>query len=147
MSAHVPRRIFATPLVVTLAAACNSGAKSPDAVTLEPVASASATPSSTASATPSATGTPPMPERKWLVSKEGAVCTAAMDVDCGPDVDCNPPPPRTYACPPQITRYPATVVRKAGAKDCTTRVISDVPCPPKVACNPPPPHDETVPCP
>jgi hypothetical protein len=170
MAAHVPRRIFATPFVLTLAAtACNSGTapppKDPDpapsgtapTASAAPTTSASAAPTTSASAAPtatvaaSATGSAPpaAPEVRWTVDQDPKTkkCVAFVDYACAPGVSCNPPQPQDYACPKAIAHYPANVVRKSGATECTTRMVPDMSCPKGMHCNPPPPHDEPVPCP
>ncbi len=149
MSAHVPRRVFAAPFVATVtvglgtlgAAACNGAGATPPAQ--QPETTASAAPSATTSSAPA---DPPLGAASWKVTKVGSECEADREVVCNTSMPCTPHP-KKYACPPEVTRYPTTVARKAGATDCTVRVVPDMSCPPNVNCNPPPPHDVTVPCP
>ena len=40
----------------------------------------------------------------WIIEKRGELCHAEEeDHDCPPGVDCNPPSPKTFACPPGVT--------------------------------------------
>jgi hypothetical protein len=40
----------------------------------------------------------------WTIEKRGRDCHAEEDEhDCPPGVDCNPPKPRTFPCPPGVT--------------------------------------------
>lgn len=40
----------------------------------------------------------------WVIEKRGDLCHAEEeDEDCPPGVDCNPPAPRTFPCPPGVT--------------------------------------------
>jgi hypothetical protein len=40
----------------------------------------------------------------WIIEKRGDKCHAEEeDHDCPPGVDCNPPAPRTFECPPGVT--------------------------------------------
>ncbi len=110
MAAHLPRRVFAAPFVLTLASAC-----SPEPA--HPVSS----------------------DASWFVSKSGDTCQAESNVDiqCPKGASCNPPPPRTYECPAAITKYPAKVVRHGQATECKVEVTTQdgtiredpVPCP------------------
>ena len=40
----------------------------------------------------------------WIIEKRGELCHAEEeDHDCPPGVDCNPPAPREFPCPPGVT--------------------------------------------
>jgi hypothetical protein len=40
----------------------------------------------------------------WIIEKRGDKCHAEEeDHDCPPGVDCNPPAPKTFPCPPGVT--------------------------------------------
>lgn len=40
----------------------------------------------------------------WVIEKRGELCHAEEeDHDCPPGVDCNPPAPRQFPCPPGVT--------------------------------------------
>jgi hypothetical protein len=40
----------------------------------------------------------------WVIEKHGELCHAEEDDrDCPPGVDCNPPAPRQFPCPPGVT--------------------------------------------
>jgi hypothetical protein len=40
----------------------------------------------------------------WIIEKRGELCHAEEeDHDCPPGVDCNPPAPKTFPCPPGVT--------------------------------------------
>lgn len=165
MSAKLPRRSFAAPLVVTLAMpACfvTSGKPAP------------APPPShgTANDEPRAHVNPPRPQpeqpaqpdhpdqmqqqpapaklRTWTVyvttSGKSQECFAAHDVECPPKgATCNPPPPiKLASCPSGITAAKPYKIREDAPDSCA--LYYPMPdCPAGVACNPPRP--QTVSCP
>jgi len=76
----------------------------------------------------------------WTIEKRGDKCHAEEeDHDCPPGVDCNPPAPREFACPPGVTEerplhiaeLPDTtcVIVPAGCLD-TSCATEQIPCPP-----------------
>lgn len=152
MAARTPRRSFATPFVVTLAAApacyVQSSPQPQGPGPQQPP------PSQTAPADPQPQGpgpvviNPPMPQspplaapanQKWTVYKANDGCMAAVKVDCPPKAICNPPPPFKYECPQNVSLDKAiTVASNADGSACFVE-YEPVTCPPNVACNPPRP--------
>jgi hypothetical protein len=143
MAARTPRRTFATPLVITLAA-CSSPQTTtpphhnPPAPQPEP---GNNPPPTTDPATPAQTT-----EMRWHVTRMGANCAAHVDVNCPkpeagkPTHTCNPPPPIKYTCPEGLAdKSSLEIVRYAGAAECVV-VPEPVKCPPNAACNPPRPR-------
>jgi hypothetical protein len=60
----------------------------------------------------------------WTIEKRGADCHAEQeDHDCPPGVDCNPPAPRTFPCPPGVTEERPLHV--AELPDATCVVVPD----------------------
>ena len=60
----------------------------------------------------------------WTIEKRGAHCHAEEeDHDCPPGVDCNPPKPRTFPCPPGVTEEMPLHV--AELPDATCVVVPD----------------------
>lgn len=39
----------------------------------------------------------------WTIEKRGTDCHAEEEDACPPGIDCNPPKPRTFPCPPGVT--------------------------------------------
>ena len=167
MAARTPRRTFAHPFVVTLAAvpACAGPQQPPhrnpppppmDPATPAPDPGQTApttptTPTDPASPAPSPGGTgqaqqkPPDHTERWIVTRNGATCMATPRVECPtaapgkPMPTCNPPPASAYPCPDGMAEPSLTVVQYANTFEC---VIQPAPprCPPNAACNPPPPR-------
>jgi hypothetical protein len=108
MAANLPRRFFATPLTF-VASACASEVA-------HPISN----------------------ERSWTVTKEGDACAseANTDLTCPRGASCNPPAPRTYACPAEIKTFPAKVVRHSAGAECKVETTT-----------PDGMHEESVPCP
>ena len=107
MAAHLPRRVFATPFILTVASAC-----APESV--HPVSS----------------------ERSWIVTKDGDACQSESTTlfACPRGASCNPPPPISYDCPAAITTFPAKVVRHGDGAECKVAAPDGthedpVPCP------------------
>ncbi len=163
MSARIPRKVFATPFVVTLAA-CGGGAggeppQPPTPPTTEVTPTNPPAPDDhvlVPTATPSAT--PPVAkEQTWSLSKNGKECTTVAAVDCSqppgqPQHTCNPPPAVKYACPAGVEIVEGTTIaRPEGKTACELRrppKYFSVDCPKGEMCNPPPPqHFEPVPVP
>ena len=113
MAARTPRRSFATPFVVTLAAApaacyVQSGppASSPPPVQATqpeqgpPPAVVSNPPRPTS---PADTAQPAQPAQiavtTWTIFKSADGCSAAVKTECPKGVMCNPPRPRQFPCP------------------------------------------------
>jgi hypothetical protein len=150
MPARTPRRSFANPFVVTLAAlpGCHVAVDPPPNVPpVEPVATATAT-AATAPVAP--TAPPPGPpvaverEQTWSVIKSGGACQAFLQVDCPkpqPGVltpTCNPPAPVKYDCPAGLAEGGSVrVIQPAKQTECLK--MPQVRCPPLATCNPPPP--------
>src|SRR5262245_60967050 len=165
MPARIPRRSFATPFVVTLAAACSSSSPPP---THPPVynppppgdpAPTDPAPTPTEQPPPQPTqgpGIPPMnpptppTKRAWQVFKTKDGCMAVVKVDCPngqpgqPAPTCNPPPAHKYACPDNMSGD-SLVVTTFGTDNRCIVERQPVSCPPNVRCNPPP--LQYVPCP
>ena len=159
MAARMPRRTFATPFVVTLAAAPACYVQSAPQPQPQPVVEQSQPtdshpvvvsnpprpqpdPQPAPSDPPpnlSVSHNPPMPQQSnsWHVFKTNDGCEAIVNVQCPKGAACNPPPPQKYDCPPGIVAgKPLTVVTN-GQGDC---IIEPPACPPNVMCNPPRPH-------
>jgi hypothetical protein len=149
MPAHIPRRVFAAPFVITVAACATPDTTLPpqEPVTLPPTADPVATSDPTVAPPNDPPTDPPTGAAMWSINRNGNSCTAMMQTTCPPDASCNPPPPSAYTCPPEVSRYPATVRRAAGSAECAVLVMPDMTCPRGAYCNPPPPHDVKVPCP
>ena len=169
MAARTPRRSFATPFVVTLAAvpACyvQSGPSQPQpppqtAQPAEPPPSTNqppppvvvnpprpAEPPPTQPSTPAPPTPPPTQgsqEQKWTVYKAKDGCMAAIKVECQPKATCNPPPPFKYTCPENVSLEKPVTVATYDGNSCF--VEFEMPkCPPGVACNPPRPQPVTCP--
>ena len=165
MASRIPRRTFAAPFVITLAAGCYTQApppaqpppaNPPPPTQPDPVVANPPRPEPDPGPTQSPPMNPPAPQRppmnppapqtnaaEWTVTKQGAICTAAIKVTCPPAAMCNPPGPHPVDCLPYMADMAdgatLTVIRNAGAIDC---IIPPPPthCPPKAACNPPPPR-------
>ena len=160
MAARTPRRSFATPFVITLAAAPACYVQSTPPQT-------GPTTTTTSSAPPTNTQTPdqpptqgaptqgpgptvinpPMPQSqpaappntKWTVYKAADGCMAAFKVECQPKATCNPPPPFKYECPQNVSLEKSiTVASNADGSACFVD-YGPVSCPPNTACNPPRP--------
>jgi len=170
MAARTPRRSFATPFVVTLAAApaCFVQSAPPPAqpqpqpqpqpaqpsdthpviVTNPPRPQPEpATPPPQEHTNPSVIMNPPRPQpasTSWHVYKTKDGCEAIVNVECPAGASCNPPPPQKYDCPSGIAmNKPITVTSQP---DGTCLVEREPPkCPPHAMCNPPRP--QTVTCP
>ena len=165
MAARTPRKLFASPFVITLAASCSAPQQPPPNVNPPPPEQPSPSPSPDVGviSNPPRPGTDPSPspsqapgtfnsEQRWTVSKSGANCMAMAKVECpkpakpgGPMPTCNPPPPIKYACPDGFDGKEALqIVQRANDTECY--VDRPMPsCPPKAMCNPPPP--QKVACP
>lgn len=59
----------------------------------------------------------------WTIEKRGADCHAEEDDACPPGVDCNPPMPRTFPCPPGVTEDKP--LRVAELPDATCVIVPD----------------------
>jgi hypothetical protein len=60
----------------------------------------------------------------WTIEKRGDTCHAEEeDHDCPPGVDCNPPAPRTFECPPGVTE--AKPLHFAELPDTTCVIVPD----------------------
>lgn len=161
MAARSPRRTFANPFVVTLAAitplAATTVFAEPDTKPSPPSKNPPA-PKPEAKPNPKTVNPPPpkpVPkpepakfERHWTVSKiKGkASCEADPDADCPkpepgkPRHTCNPPPPIDYACPSGLADGETLkIVLRVGATECFQERAPTT-CPPNAKCNPPPPR-------
>ena len=168
MAARSPRKHFANPFVVTLAAlpACFTSpspgpSSSPQVVPApqpaqpggEPVVVTNPPPPP---AKPSSGGTAQPVDQKpqtyafdqrWTVSKTPTGCQAMARVECpkpkkagDPVPTCNPPPPMKVACPDNWNGVSAlTIVQHANQAECYIEG-PPVRCPKDVMCNPPPPR-------
>jgi hypothetical protein len=148
MAARTPRRTFAAPFVVTLAAipACYHDAQPAPQPPANPPGPVVTTPPPTDPATP-----PPAqkPNREWRITRGKDSCLAFAAATCPPkqgdaQPTCNPPPPTKYPCPDGMTDAALIVTQLGGEGDCF--ILPEMPkCPPNTACNPPPP--KKVQCP
>jgi hypothetical protein len=165
MASRIPRRTFAAPFVVTLAAGCfvekapppaqppPSQPPPPTVVSNPPRPQPDPDPKPNPNwpqnpPSPTDQSPPPKQRSEWTVTMTGGKCTAAIKVDCPPVAMCNPPGPRPTDCLPYMANMTEgvslTVVQYPGAADC---IIPPGPmhCPPKAACNPPPPRHVACP--
>jgi hypothetical protein len=162
MAARTPRRNFASPFVVTLAAvpACwtsSSPQQAPPTTTAQADPAPAPQPTTPpAEPAPQQQSRPPMnpprpkpvvpaepPGTQWTIFKQGDACSAAIKVECPQGATCNPPPPKPYACPDGITvERPVVII--AEEDGCYIK-HEPVHCPPRVMCNPPPPHKVACP--
>jgi hypothetical protein len=170
MAARLPRRSFATPFVITLAAAPAAcyvqGNPPPSTYPQEPAPAPSQTPPPTQTPPPveqtnpnqpppTVITNPPRPQNpdtqvqatnqtsQWTVFKSGDGCQAAVKTECPKGAMCNPPPPIKYACPENVT-LPVTVVTRDGGATCAIEFPMPS-CPPNAACNPPRPRPVACP--
>lgn len=157
MAARTPRRSFATPFVVTLAAAPACYVQSTPPQQPQQVQPAQSQPQPGQPDRPPVTVVnPPMPQapaattpnQKWSVYKQpDGVCMASIKVTCKPGTMCNPPPPQKYDCPANVSLdKPVTVASSADGMACFVEYPAAA-CPPNVACNPPRPTPVTCPKP
>ncbi|HEU0032365.1 MAG TPA: hypothetical protein VFQ53_17155 [Kofleriaceae bacterium] len=159
MASRTPRKTFAAPFVVTLAACGGKSAPPPQPPTPittvepaqpQPIAEPTAG-EPTPATTPPIQANPPPPkvqpatyEQHWRVSKGGDGCLAMPQVSCpepkngGPRPTCNPPPPIKYACPTDVD-VPFEIVLREGATECFV-VPPPMKCPKGAMCNPPRPR-------
>jgi hypothetical protein len=160
MSARMPRRSFATPFIITLAACGGSQSPTPipgptppptgnppapvDAQSVEPSPEpihwnppppqADSRPPPTTTANPPPPGQNHSPGQQWTVTKHDDKCVALTG---------SPQRSMNYACPAGISLDKPITVMASGDHCIVLR--ASPPCPPKAMCNPPPPHE--VPCP
>ena len=90
--------------------------------------------------------TAPDHDRSWTVSmaKDGT-CSAMGETSCPANAKCNPPPPTVVACPSNVTvDKPVKVWASAGSNDCYVNLDAGK-CPAKATCNPPPPQKTACP--
>jgi hypothetical protein len=59
----------------------------------------------------------------WTIEKRGTDCHAEEEDACPPGLDCNPPKPRTFPCPPGVTEE--RPLRFAELPDATCVVVPD----------------------
>jgi hypothetical protein len=172
MAARTPRRTFARPFVVTLAAAPACFVSSPPPQQPPPPQQQPqqqppppeqpqpppvvVTNPPRPTAPPGTAPNPPPPTTpsyadgtRWTVFKTQNGCTAAVKVECPkaepghPQPTCNPPPPRAYTCPDNVSlEVPITIVATGGSCFVDTGPVH---CPPRVMCNPPPPRPVACP--
>ncbi len=132
---RAPRRSFAAPLVVTLAAlpGCMNTVDHRNPPALPPPTPV------TQPAPPTHTG------GSWQITMQSdGSCVADADVACEAGMTCNPPPPAPYACPAGITADRPFTVQERGADDCV--LVRPMPvCPATMSCNPPPPQKTDCP--
>ncbi len=90
-------------------------------------------------------------ERTWTVTRASGTCSAFMATSCPKPAPgqvaptCNPPPPTSYACLPNMADgSKVTIVLAAGQTECQIKP-EPIKCPPNAICNPPPP--QKVACP
>jgi hypothetical protein len=177
MSARTPRRTFAHPFVVTLAAvpACTSPRPphqnppppptptepaSPDTAQTPPTAPTAPTTPDPASPPPApAPGAPaqgkakpPDYTQRWYVTKNGATCLATPHLEC-PTAPPGQPAPTCNPPPPSAYRCPDGVTDASFTvvryANTVQCVIQPPPpkCPPNAACNPPRPRPVECPKP
>jgi hypothetical protein len=146
MSARSPRRTFANPFVLTLAAlpvaACTVQTAPPPQ---GPTTTTTTANTNTAQVGMGAPGADSSNDLKWNVTRRGTTCDAYAQVSCPKGMMCNPPPPQKYTCPPQLADGGSmSIIQRTGMGDCYVD-FGEVKCPPNATCNPPRP--EKVACP
>jgi hypothetical protein len=173
MAAHVPRRTFSTPFIVTVAAAasavagtaCEHTYDNPPPPPRVPESNEAAPDSGAATATTNASAAPPgeaaagaTKEAAWTITRDEKTntCVTRQDVDCVMTKDalgmdhrtCKQGPPAPYACPAGVLTFPAWVRREKGEAKCSAAWEPASPqCPPIATCNPPGTQYADVPCP
>lgn len=157
MSARVPRRIFASPFVVTLAAipACFTESspppQQPQVVSPKPV-EPGGQPTDPAPPAQGGTAQTYTFDQRWTVMKSGDTCSAMQRVECpkpnkagDPVPTCNPPPPMKIACPDGWDGKQAlAIVQYANQANCMVEP-PPIKCPKDAVCNPPPPRKVACP--
>lgn len=166
MAARTPRRSFATPFVVTLAAAPACYVQSgPPPQQPTPTTTATSTTGtqpdpSTQPAQPTGQQPPPVmvnpprpqattPNAKWRIYADASgKCFSQPIATCPPNVMCNPPPPQAYECPTKIDLKAGaqTIVSSADGMSCSVD-WGPMNCPAGATCNPPPPVSVSCPRP
>jgi hypothetical protein len=151
MAARAPRKLFASPFVITLAACGPQPQPAQPQPQPQPDPMIVANPPAPAPPAPDNAATV---EQRWTVSKGGSACQAMAHADCPrpkhpgePVPTCNPPPPMKIECPAGWDgKSPMTVVRYANQTECMIEPpkVSEADCP-KASCNPPPPRKITCP--
>jgi hypothetical protein len=167
MPAHVPRRSFSTPFIVTIAAASAVASTAcehtydnppppprvPESNAAAPDAAASASPTTTQSASDTTSAA------QWQITRDEKAnsCATRKNIDCVTTKDaldrdvrqCKQAPPEPYACPAGVLTYPAWAYREKGATKCRAAwEPARVECPPTSTCNPPGTQlVDDVPCP
>jgi len=171
MAARSVRRAFASPFVVTLAAALPAAAACYVQPASGPQGPRGGAPTGTLDHSTTTAGVEPGPgettvmanpprptavaateDRTWTVRRDGGKCSSTMAAACPtappgqPAPMCNPPPPLPYSCLPSMTTDGAQVTIQQ-FKGQTTCQLPPAPisCPPNAICNPPPP--QKVACP
>ena len=158
-----PRRAFAVPLVMTVAAlpACiveskpaqprTGGTTSGDTRTPAPRHENPPRPQTDPAQTTPIEPVPAQTEapgyhRNWTVMQnDDGTCVAHLAVECKKGATCNPPPPQPIECPSGITAArPVDIFASAGSWDCYIKP-PEVKCPEKATCNPPPPRKTACP--
>jgi hypothetical protein len=170
MSARSPRKVFANPFVITLAAipACFTESTSPPPQQpQQPVTTAPAQPAPGGEVvvanpprpTPGGEAQPapagPAPgapqtytfDQRWTVMKSSNGCTAMQRVDCpkptkagGPVPTCNPPPPMKIECPADWDGKQTLAVVQYANNEKCEIERAPMKCPQGAMCNPPPPR-------
>ena len=164
MAARSPRKIFASPFVVTLAA-CFTETPPPQQPTPQPsqpqprpdVVAVENPPRPTPPPTePTQGGGAPTTynfDQRWTVHKnDQGTCSAMARVDCpkpkkpgDPVPTCNPPPPMKVECPADWDgKAPLAIVQYANQSHCQVEQ-PPIKCPPNATCNPPPPRKVACP--
>jgi hypothetical protein len=149
MAARTPRRSFATPFVVTLAAA--------PACYVQPASPPPAAPATVVANPPrpqeqpveQVVANPPRPAppaagMTWHVVQTADGCEASVDTHCPTGMMCNPPPPQKYACPAGIVMSRPITIVSEGQGICHVQP-EPVSCPAGAVCNPPRPAAVTCP--
>jgi hypothetical protein len=161
-----PRRAFAVPLVMTVAAmpACiveskpaqptTGGTTTRDNRDNRTPAPRHENPPRPTEPTTDPTPIDPVPaqteapayHRNWTVTmQKDGTCEAYMAVECKKGATCNPPPPQPIECPSGITAArPVDIFASAGSWDCYIKPPESK-CPEKATCNPPPPRKTACP--
>lgn len=153
MAARSPRRSFATPFVVTLAAApaCYVQSSPPPQ---QPTTTAQQPTTQEPGKPPPVIVNPPRPQAttpnaRWKIFADAGKCFSAYQIECKPNVSCNPPRPQPYECPTDINLTasgPVTIESSADGMACSVD-WGPQSCPAGASCNPPPPVSVTCPKP
>ena len=134
------RRTFAPSFIVTVAGSASFVAAEP-----APMKPAPAPPPVLHKNPPPPQDPAPTTDRHWEIYKQDKACFASNAADACPPpakgerpMSCNPPPPKAYSCPENVT-LPVKIIQRANTRECFVD-YGTITCPKGASCNPPPPR-------